>query len=133
METYAFTVLGLDDPATIEACAIRHSIVEDPLTTTLLLGLVLPYQVSQGQGREMVFEMAALEYSTMSVPDRPLMASRVSTVPYVRSLIFQNFPLPSTRFRFLQLISIPALHTILFGLFDPSLKLPRTYEWNVSV
>src|SRR4030095_10177618 len=127
---YAFTVLGLDDPATMKLAPFGT-----PLWKTTYNNFAprigAAYQVSQGKGREMVLRGGfGIFYDVGTGPTSD--GVQGFTVPYVRSQVFQRFPLDFNQ------ISIPAVNFNprppydSLWVFDPSLKLPRTYEWNVS-
>ena len=127
---YAFTVLGLDDPATMTLAPVGT-----PLWKTTYDNFAprigVAYQVSQASGRETVLRGGfGLFYDVGTGPTGKAVIG--VTVPYDRTQTFQTFP-----FDFNQ-ISIPPInfnpsppYGALF-VFDPELQLPRTYEWNLA-
>src|SRR5439155_3798905 len=127
----AFTVLGLNDPATMTLAPLGT-----PLWKTTYDNFAprigIAYQLSQTKGRETVLRGGfGVFYDVGTGPTGNAVIG--VTVPYDRTQTFQTFP-----FDFKQ-ISIPPVnfnpsppYGALF-VFDPNLKLPRTYEWNVSV
>jgi len=126
----AFTVSGLNDPATMTLAPIGT-----PLWKTTYDNFAprigVAYQVSQAKGRETVLRGGfGIFYDVGTGPTGNAVIG--VTVPYFRDQTFQTFP-----FDFNQ-ISIPPVNfnpSPPYGrlfVFDPSLKLPRTYEWNVS-
>jgi hypothetical protein len=128
---YAFTVRGLDDPATMTLAPFGT-----PLWKTTYSNFAprigAGYQLSQTRGRETVLRGGfGIFYDVGTGPTSD--GVQGFTVPYVRSQTFQTFP-----FAFSQ-ISIPPVNFNpippydSLWVFDPGLKLPRTYQWNVSV
>jgi hypothetical protein len=126
----ALTVLGLDDPATMTLAPFGT-----PLWKTTYNNFAprigVAYQASQARGRETVLRGGfGIFYDVGTGPTFD--AVQGFTVPYLRRQTFETFP-----FDFKQ-ISIPPVNfnpSPPYGslwVFDPSLKLPRTYEWNVS-
>ena len=123
-------VLGLNDPATMTLAPLGT-----PLWKTTYNNFAprigIAYQLSQARGREMVLRGGfGIFYDVGTGPTGKAVIG--VTVPYDRTQTFQAFP-----FDFNQ-ISIPPVnfnpsppYGALF-VFDPNLKLPRTYEWNVS-
>jgi hypothetical protein len=126
----AFTVLGLNDPATMTLAPFGT-----PLWKTTYDNYAprigVAYQISQAQRREMVVRGGfGIFYDVGTGPSANAVVN--VTVPYYRTQSFSTFP-----FDFNQ-ISIPPVdfnpkppYGSLF-VFDSNLKLPRTYEWNVS-
>lgn len=128
---YAFTVVGLNDPATMKLAPFGT-----PLWKTTYDNFAprigVAYQLSQTKGRETVLRGGyGIFYDVGTGPTYD--GVQGFTVPYYRSQAFQTFP-----FDFNQ-VSIPAINfkpVPPYGslwVFDPRLKLPRTHEWNVSV
>ena len=126
----AFTVLGSTDPATMTLAPLGT-----PLWKTTYNNFAprvgAAFQVSQAKGREMVLRGGfGIFYDVGTGPTGNAVIG--VTVPYARHQQFQTFP-----FDFNQ-ISIPPINfnpSPPYGrlfVFDPNLKLPRTYEWNVS-
>ena len=126
----AFTVLGLNDPATMTLAPFGS-----PLWKTTYDNFAprigVAYQLSQAKGRETVLRGGfGIFYDVGTGPTFD--GVQGFTVPYFRSQTFQTFP-----FDFNQ-ISIPPVNFNpsppydSLWVFDPNLKLPRTYEWNVS-
>ncbi len=127
---YAFTALGLNDPATMTLAPFGT-----PLWKTTYNNFAprigVAYQVSQTKGRETVLRGGfGIFYDVGTGPTGNAVIG--VTVPYDRTQTFGTFP-----FDFNQ-ISIPPVNfnpSPPYGrlfVFDPNLKLPRTYEWNVS-
>jgi hypothetical protein len=127
----AFTVLGLDNPATMTLAPLGT-----PLWKTTYDNFAprigVAYQISQTKGRETVLRGGfGLFYDVGTAPTDD--GIQGFTQPYFRSQTFQTFP-----FDFNQ-VSIPPINfnpSPPYGallVFDPNLKLPRTYEWNVAV
>ena len=126
----AFAVLGLDNPATMTLAPLGT-----PLWKTTYNNFAprigIAYQLSQASGRETVFRGGlGLFYDVGTAPADD--GIQGFTLPYFRSQTFQNFP-----FDFNQ-VSIPPVNLnpsppySALWLFDPNLKLPRTYEWSVA-
>jgi hypothetical protein len=126
----AFTVLGLNDPATMTLAPLGTPLWETTYNN-FAPRIGVAYQLSQARGREMVLRGGfGIFYDVGTGPT--FAGIQGGTFPYFRSQIFQTFP-----FDFNQ-ISIPPINfnpsppydSLL--VFDPHLKLPRTYEWNVA-
>ena len=126
----AFTVVGLNDPATM-----RLAPVGTPLWKTTYNNFAprigIAYQLIQSKGRETVLRGGfGIFYDVGTGPAND--AIQGTALPYVRSQRFQSFP-----FDFNQ-ISIPPVNfnpSPPYGslaVFDPNIKLPRTFEWNLS-
>ncbi|HXG92142.1 MAG TPA: carboxypeptidase regulatory-like domain-containing protein [Blastocatellia bacterium] len=127
----AFTVRGLDDPATMTLAPLGTPLWETTYNN-FAPRIGVAYQLSQTRGREMVLRGGfGIFYDLGTGPT--FAGIQAFTFPYFRRQTFQTFP-----FNFNQ-ISIPPINfhpsppydSLL--VFDPHLKLPRTYEWNVSV
>ena len=126
----AFTVLGLNDPATMTLAPLGT-----PLWKTTYNNFAprigVAYQLSQARGREIVLRGGFGKF--YDVGTGPTFDGiQGFTLPYFRSQTFETFP-----FDFNQ-ISIPPVNFnpsppyASLWVFDPNLKLPRTYEWNVA-
>ncbi|MFN2532957.1 MAG: carboxypeptidase regulatory-like domain-containing protein [Pyrinomonadaceae bacterium] len=127
---YAFTVIGLDNPATMTLAPFGT-----PLWKTTYGNFAprigVAYQLSQASGRETVLRGGfGIFYDVGTGPTGKAVVG--VTVPYDRNQTFQSFPFDFTQ------ISIPPIdfhpsppYDTLF-VFDPELKLPRTYEWNLA-
>lgn len=126
----AFTVLGLNVPATMTLAPVGT-----PLWKTTYDNFAprigIAYQLIQSKGRETVLRGGfGIFYDVGTGPAND--AIQGTGLPYVRRQTFQTFP-----FAFNQ-ISIPPVNfnpSPPYGslaVFDPNLKLPRTFQWNVS-
>lgn len=125
----AFTAVGIDNPATI-TLAPRGT----PLYHTRYLNfaprLGIAYMLSQRPGLEAVlrggigvfYDMGNAQ-STLGFTLPPFSSNFVSklNVPYPASeTVVQPEPFPNPPFQFV-------------AAFDPDLKLPRTYQWNLAL
>jgi hypothetical protein len=127
---YAFTVNGLNDPATMTLAPFGT-----PLWKTTYDNFAprigVAYRISEARGRETVVRGGfGLYYDVGTGPAGNGIIG--VTIPYDRFQTFETFPFD------LNQISIPPIdfnptppYDQLF-VFDPHLKLPRTYEWNIS-
>ncbi len=126
----AFTVLGLNDPATMTLAPLGTPLWETTYNN-FAPRIGVAYQLSRARGREMVLRGGFGTF--FDVGTGPASAGiEGHQFPYFRMQTFQTFP-----FDFNQ-ISIPPVNfhpTPPYDslvVFDPHFKLPRTYEWNVS-
>ncbi len=126
----AFTVRGLKDPATMTLAPVGT-----PLWTTTYNNFAprvgIAYMLDQSKGRETVLRGGfGIFYDVGTGPASE--AIQPGTVPYFRSQTFQVFP-----FAFNQ-VSIPPVNLNpsppypSLAVFDPNIKLPRTFQWNVA-
>ncbi|HJX91660.1 MAG TPA: carboxypeptidase regulatory-like domain-containing protein [Pyrinomonadaceae bacterium] len=128
--SYAFTVAGLDNPATMTLAPFGT-----PQWKTTYNNFAprvgVAYRLSQSTGRETVIRGGfGIFYD---VGTGPIGKGIIGvTLPYDRIQEFQTFPFDFNN------ISVPPIdfnpkppYGALF-VSDPNLKLPRTYEWNVS-
>lgn len=127
----AFTALGIDNPATITLAPQGT-----PLYHTSYLNLAprigIAYMLSREPGRETVLRAGAGVFydmgngqSTLGFTLPPFstgfLTPAPSNVPYpLTEAAAQPPPFPNPPFAFV-------------AAFDPDLKLPRTYQWNVAV
>jgi hypothetical protein len=126
----AFTVLGLDDPATM-TLAPYGTPQWKTTYNNFAPRIGVAYQISRAKGREMVLRGGfGIFYDVGTGPASDGIFGY--TVPYFRYQEFKTFPFDFNT------ISIPPVnfnpsppYTSLW-VFDPNLKLPRTYQWNLS-
>jgi hypothetical protein len=126
----AFTVLGLNDPATMTLAPLG-TLLWKTTYDNFAPRIGFAYQVSQTEGRETVLRGGfGIFYDVGTGPTGNAVIG--VTLPYDRTQTFQTFPFDFNK------ISIPPVnfnprppYGRLF-VFDPNLKLPRTYEWNLS-
>lgn len=127
-----FTVTGLDNPATM-TLAPRGTPLWQTAYDNFAPRVGVAYQVSQAKGRETVLRGGfGLFYDVGTGPSGN--AFLAGGFPYLTLFTLPNaFPIDYTR------VSLPALNrspSPPYGdlvLFDPHLKLPVTYQWNVAV
>ena len=126
----AFTVLGLNDPATMTLAPLGT-----PLWKTTYNNfaprLGVAYQLSQTNGRETVLRGGfGIFYDVGTGPTGNAVIN--VTVPYSNTQSFQTLPFDFNQISTsLRNFNPNPPYGRLF-VFEPSLKLPRTYEWNVS-
>jgi len=127
---YAFTVTGLNDLATMTLAPFgtpQWKTTYDNFAPRIGVA----YQLSQASGSETVVRGGfGIFYDVGTGPIGKAVIG--VTIPYNRMQMFQTFPFDFNK------ISIPPIdfnpkppYDALF-VSDPNLKLPRTYEWNVS-
>lgn len=127
---HAFTVRGLNNPATMTLAPFGTTLWKTTFDN-FAPRFGVAYLLSQAKGRETVLRGGFGVFCDVGTGPTGNAVIGV-TVPYFRDQTFQTFP-----FDFNQ-ISIPPVNlnpTPPYGrlfVFDPDLKLPRTYEWNLS-
>jgi hypothetical protein len=125
-----FTVLNLDNPATI-ALAPRGTRLWKTTYNNFAPRVGLAYQLSDVQGRELVLRAGlGLFYDLGNGQSAQGFGS---VFPFVAVKRFTNVPYPLNPD---QATPPPFSLTPPFGTivtFDPNLKLPRTFQWNVAL
>jgi hypothetical protein len=127
---HAFTVVGLDDPATM-----RLAPLGTPLWKTTYDNFAprvgAAYQLSQTKGREIVLRGGfGIFYDVGTGPTGNAIIG--VTVPYFRDQSFQTFPFDFNEISVTPANFNPSTPYGRLFVFDPGLKLPRTYEWNIA-
>jgi len=127
----AYTALGIDNPATITPAPQGT-----PLYNTRYLNLAprfgIAYMLSRETGRETVLRAGAGVFydmgtgqSTLGFTLPPFSTGFLAPAP-------TNVPYPLTEAA-AQPPAFPSPPFAFVAAFDPDLKLPRTYQWNVAV
>jgi hypothetical protein len=126
----AFTVLGLDNPATMTLAPLGT-----PLWKTTYNNFAprigIAYQLSQTKGQETVLRGGfGIFYDVGTGPTGNAVIG--VTVPYVRDQIFPSFPFDFNQISIAPINLNPSPPYGRLFVFDPNLKLPLTYEWNIA-
>jgi hypothetical protein len=123
-----YTVTNLGDPANA-ALAPAGTPIYAATYDNFAPRLGIAYSVRRTPGREMVVRTGFgifYDLGNNSVPD-------ADSFPYFRDRFLYNVPYPLTA---AQAAPVPFTVAPPYGYvsaFDPHLKLPRTYEWNLSI
>jgi Carboxypeptidase regulatory-like domain/TonB dependent receptor/TonB-dependent Receptor Plug Domain len=123
----AVTLIGLDNPATATISAPGAPLWNTSYTNFApRIGVV--YQLFQTPGRETVLRGGAGVFYDLGYGS--IVNAFGSTFPHVASKPLGNIPYPLS-----SADTVPATTPTIQALyvFDPDIKLPRTYQWNVSV
>jgi hypothetical protein len=125
-----FTVVGLGSPATI-ALAPRGTKLWRTTYNNLAPRLGLAYQLPSTPGREIVLRTAIGVFYDLG--NGQAAQGFGSVFPFVAVKRFDDvqFPLTYEEAAPPAFILAPPFGTIV--TFDPDLKLPRTYQWNIAV
>jgi len=128
---YAFSVLGLDDPATMTLAPFGT-----PLWKTTYDNFAprvgLAYQISHSRGSETVLRGGfGFFYDVGTGPAGKAVIA--VTVPYDRQVFPSNFPLDFDQISIPEIDFTPSPPYGQLFVDDPNLQLPRTYGWSVSL
>ena len=123
----AATVIGLDNPATA-TIAPPGTPLWNTTYTNFAPRIGIAYQLFQKPGRETMLRGGGGIFYDLGYGS--IMNAFGSAYPYVASKIIPNalFPLSATDAAPPTALTRTPLH-----VFDPDIKLPRTYQWNFSV
>lgn len=127
---HAYTVIGLNDPATMILAPLGT-----PLWKTTYNNFAprigAAYQLSQSKGREIVLRGGfGVYYDVGTGPTGNAIIG--VTVPYFREQFFETFPFDFNQISIAPVNFNPTAPYGRLFVFDPNLKLPRTYEWNFA-
>jgi outer membrane receptor protein involved in Fe transport len=126
-EKELFTFTGFDNPATL-TLAPQGTPLWETTYSNFAPRIGLAYQLSQEQGRETVLRGGFGVFYDLGTGST---GNVVSGSPYSRfkSLFGETYPSA-------QAVPIPFTLDPPYGfifIFDPNLKLPRTYQWNITL
>lgn len=124
-----FTVIGLDDPATM-TLAPKGEPLWKTSYNNFAPRLGVAYQLSQAKGLETVVRCGIGIFYDLGTGAA---GRAIGTSPFAafKTLVDVPFPLTSEQAAPPAFNSGPPYANIF--VFDPNLKLPRTYQWNVSI
>ncbi len=127
-----FAVTGLDNPATV-ALAPRGTKIYETTFNNFAPRLGASYQLSNTQGRELVLRGGfGVFYDLGSSTAATAFGSGNFPFAASRNILANTaFPLTSDLAKPPAFSLTPPITT--FSAFDPHLKLPYTYQWNVAV
>lgn len=126
-----FAGIGLDNPSTI-AFAPRGTPLWKTVMTNFAPRLGVAYQFFGGKGWGTVLRGGVGSFYDLGTNQGA--SAFNNAFPYSRNFTLVNEPFPPDPAR----VAPPALSTDppysgVINLFDPNLKTPRTYQWNVSI
>ena len=129
----AFAATGVDNPATI-ALAPRGTPLYKTTYDNFAPRFGLAFQLRQNPGKELVLRGGVGFFYDLG---NGQVAQAFTNPPFATGLKFpfpSNVPFPATGAVVVPpRIPEPPFTTTIFTAIDPNLKLPRTYQWNVSL
>jgi outer membrane receptor protein involved in Fe transport len=126
-----FTLQGLDNPATL-SLAPKGTPLFRTNYNNFAPRVGVAFQLSQAKGRETILRGGVgIFYDLIT----GAASDSLISFPYLRSKVLRNvtYPLTDPTQAVPPDFSLTPVAANMLGVFDPAIKLPRVYQWNVAV